>query len=245
LYRVRTQGGHALPPLCGEAGLYWRHLDDAVALGVAGDAAYCEAAGAEQGLELPEAPLTAVRPDHHGDVRTLGLVGMRCVLQDVIDDDEPACVRNGPAHTLQQRAALLVVPVVQNLLEQVEVRHWHRLEETATDQFDAPGQRRSRNAGSRQLNGAREVVQNAARARILLQYREQQVAHAATEVGNGDEGLETVVGKQETRDPACHEAHEAAEQGRPLGALDKVLEDRLAELQLERRALLAHAAQQL
>src|SRR2546423_4875539 len=92
--------------------------------------------GAE-GLKLGTSTLLA--PEHHQHIEVAELARVRLVgpCQDLLNDQQPATVSDGIAAAAKNRRRRRVVPVVNDVLQQVGISFRDRLEEAAADDLAA------------------------------------------------------------------------------------------------------------
>src|SRR5438876_9243989 len=144
-----------LPP--GSTGLGSRPLDDAELRGRGHDAREREARAREERAVLGGGALAAARPEQHVQVAehyTLRVGALVDPLRDdPLDEEQPPVPGHGAVAVPQDGDAALVVPVVDDPLEDVGVAaDGARGEEVARDQLAAPGEPGLRDAGLRVLD---------------------------------------------------------------------------------------------
>jgi len=119
---------------------------------------------------------------------------------DVLDDQYPAAGNHGAPAILQEANALVVRPIVQNELENVEIgTNGHGFEEVAADQLAAIGHTGSVEQRLRCRDHFRHVEEDSAQRGIGMQDAGGQCAASAADIGqlaNTDE----VIGRQHRPD---------------------------------------------
>ena len=136
----------------------------------------------------------------------------RRVGQHRLHDRDPAARRDRLADAAQDRDRSIVVPVVQDELEQVEVAgRRHRCEEVARGRGE-PAVEVVRLRGAPPLDHLRQVEQQAARVRVALQQAPQQAALAAADVDRERERRERLGGEQPILERAGCGAHRVGEE---------------------------------
>ena len=104
------------------------------------------------------------------------------------------------ANVAEYLLALVVVPVVDDVLEHVNVGFdRYRFDEIARDEFDAITYTIGIEHRRCAFEYGRYLEENASRIRIVLQYRSEQVAHATCYVGHAARTAE-IVSRQYRRD---------------------------------------------
>ena len=150
--------------------------------------------------------------------------------QDDVSDQDAAVLAHRGAHVGENGAGVLVVPVVDDMLEQIDVGPCrHRLVEVPGHELDAIRNAIGLELGGRILEDVGCVEEHATRLRVRLQDRGERVAVAAGDVRNHT-GLREVVGREDGGDRRVREArHRAREGGAEFGVLaEQIREQRRA-----------------
>ena len=151
--------------------------------------------------------------------------------QNDVCDQDAAVLAHRVAHVREDVAGALVVPVVDNVLEQIDVGTGrHGLVEVARRELDAVGDTICIELRGRVLEHIGRVEEDAARLRVRLQDRGERMAIPAGDIGD-HAGLREVVGRKDRRDRGVREARHGAPEG---GAEFGVLAEQVGE---ERRAV--------
>lgn len=157
--------------------------------------AHVESRGPHQGADVVLRPHRA-RVDHHPQVEDRDALSLEDRLrEDRLDDQQQRAGRHRRPAVAQDRDRAVVVPVVDDVAEQVEVASLgHGVEEAPAHYAAAAVEALCVQACARLLRGVRQVEQGALDARIGLQDRREQRAVATADVDHVAGGGEVVAG---------------------------------------------------
>src|SRR5829696_5084297 len=182
---------------------------------------------------LRRALLSAWADQHHHIEHLAGMwrIGFR---EHHLDDEHAAARIHGPPAVPQDREAQILAPVVDDVRQQIYVRAGrHGFEEAARLDLHTIGQTACADQRRRVPHHMRQIEEDAARIRMALQDRGQQVSRRAAHIDERPDVGE-IVGSRHRRWFGAMEAnHRLAEERRILRVAAEVIEDWLAERLLE------------
>jgi hypothetical protein len=193
-----------------------------------------ETGGGQQLLELPPRSLAAGGIDQHVDVHEFRNVGSAILRYGVFDDQDPTAGRHCPSAILQDADALVVRPVVQNELEDIEIAAGRdRFEEVATHDLAPVSDAGLLEQALRRRNHLRHVEQNAAHIRVGLQHTRHHRAASTADIHQLADTPKAVGRENSFQRGGRICSHEGIERRRSIRMSLHVVEDGLAERHLE------------
>ena len=180
--------------------------------------------------------------DQHVDAQ-----GSRCLVgRDAAEDGDPAAGPGALCAAPQDGHRLVIGPVVQHVLQQVQVgARGQRIEEALPPERHAAGQLRGGQARLRPGDGARQVEEDPPHVRVAAQQRGQHGTGATAHVDHGADvvppagELDIEVGRA-----VAGRAHQRVEAGGDIRVRGEVLPERAAEQRGVRGLAGAHVVQQ-
>ena len=155
--------------------------------------------------------------------------------QDHFDDQQPAARFHRLPAIDEDRDAIVLVPVMDDVRQQVRITScWNVLEEIDGFDGEAIGEAARFDQRGCFTNDVREVGENAARSRVTLENRGQQITRPAADVNDSLAAREVTRGGDRNGLVAVEANHRLVEVRRFLRMLRQIAKDRRAKLLLHR-----------